>query len=128
MTPKIPKKPQLTEDEICRRAYILLLIKVLKHCKVYNLASSSLTTQDKAVIEYHLRNVAMHAVLEDTSQDECVAIFEGRISRLITANNEEWLRVNDLLNRNELLLTTEEKNEFATLFTYFRGEKKKTHA
>ena len=102
------KEIEMTEDEVNRREYILLIIKGLKHCKTYTVEEINFNTEDKKVIEYHLKDVAQRAVIEDTSQEECIAIFKGRLSRLITGLREEWLNTANLVSRHRLLISDKE--------------------
>lgn len=122
MNPKCPMKPKekMTEDETYRHNYVKLIIKALKHCTHYSPDSISLFPEDKNVIEYHLRNVARHAVVEDTSTEDCVALFKTRIERLVTGNSEAWTGTLEFVRRHQLLLSQEEIKQMNTMFHQFR--------
>ena len=117
-------KKELTPEETCRRNYLLLLISALKHCKLYHVGSVTLNQPDKEVIMYSPKDVAAHAVLEETSQDDCVQLFMQRIGRLVTCHKPEWRRLDDTLKRHGHLLSKEERDGCAVLLKYFLSQKR----
>lgn len=115
-------KTEMTEEEKYRRNYILLILKGLKHCKTSIADDMTLNPEEKKVVEYHLKDVAQRTVIEDTSQEECVAIFKGRLSRLAKGYREEWINTANLISRHRLLISD---NEAETLDTMCRAFFKK---
>lgn len=110
-------KPK-TEDEKFRSEYIRLIINHVKNYKFTN-HGSLLSPEDKRVIEYHLKDVARHAVLENTSTEECIAIFNGRIERLIKGDKQEWENVLELARRHRNFITQMDIVLMDDLFRHF---------
>lgn len=125
MKNKAPKI-EITKDDTHRRDYILLIIKCLEWCKTHTANDLILNPADKKVTEYHLKKVAQRAVIEETSEDEYIAIFKGRLSRLIAGNEEEWLNTARLINRHKLLITSDKSEVIDSLYRFYF--KKKTGA
>jgi hypothetical protein len=115
------KNTNITENDAICKEYIHLIIRYLKQHKQYA-SKPNLTPEDKRVLEYHLKDVARHAVLANTSIEECVAIFESRITRLIEGDHDQWESFLEIIRRYKNFLT---KLDFITVDEFFRYFTKK---
>ena len=119
-TAPAPKTAELNEDETYRLAYVRLLFKKLKECKADTQPQElQFFPEDQKTIEYHAINVTRHAVSAHISTQDCVALFQGRIERLIAKDNDEWSRINDLITRNKKLLEQSDKEDLRNMTWYF---------
>jgi exodeoxyribonuclease V gamma subunit len=59
---------------------------------------------------------------EETSTEECLAMFIGRITRLVSNDSTEWSRVFDLVRRHQSIVSQENIKEVNGLFNYFKKQ------
>jgi len=75
---------QTDHENFCKR-YFEIVLKTLKSKEAIDLSS-----EDKRVIEYYLKDVSQHPVSANATIQECVHLFQIRVKLLKDDDEEEW--------------------------------------